>query len=297
MNPNCENSDHSNDRSVTCDYCGLAFARNHGLKTHVETIHLNKKFKCEFCKKEFTQSGSLKRHIETVHEGKRWPCDLCKKVFMINAHLKLHVKYKHLGEKPERSWKCDRCEMTCASQTSLALHISGVHEKIMYDCNVCSNKFTQKGSLQRHIRDSHLEKQPKSCRICEKIYQSQRALVHHTRECHENEKSYQKCPICGKSYLRLDRHMKEKHQQMKYPCEICGKNFSYQRTLEKHIEVVHEKPTKKIKCEPCGKMINESNFKSHNEKVHSNKMREMSQQLLSKTIPMLHTSNPYFWLQ
>ena len=46
-------------------------------------------------------------------------------------------------------------------------HISEIHKRKTYDCNMCPSKFSQRGGLKKHIEEFHHKKRYE-CKICEK---------------------------------------------------------------------------------------------------------------------------------
>lgn len=107
------------------------------------------------------------------------------------------------------------------------------------------------------------------CKICEKVYASERKLLNHQQNKHmivykpepkpqkrvsfsdhiivHEVKEYHKCRKCTKifeDYKSLKRHMKHKHKKRKcYICNYCNKNFVDRMFFKVHI---------KLHCDVCG---------------------------------------------
>ena len=54
----------------------LLATNNSSLRTHIESVHKEKKFPCEACDYLATDKSILSTHIKSVHEGKMFPWEL-----------------------------------------------------------------------------------------------------------------------------------------------------------------------------------------------------------------------------
>ena len=73
-----------------------------GLKTHITSIHENKKFNCNICHSSYSSVNNLRRHVATIHEkNKPIKCIICKASFAFKSELERHVVATHEGKKPE----------------------------------------------------------------------------------------------------------------------------------------------------------------------------------------------------
>ncbi|KAG5843961.1 hypothetical protein ANANG_G00156440 [Anguilla anguilla] len=89
----------------------------------------------------------------------------------------------------------------------------GLHEKSHwltrpYPCSICGKKFTQRGTMTRHMR-SHLGLKPFACDACGMRFTRQYRLTEHMR-IHSGEKPYE-CQVCGGKFAQqrnLISHMK-----------------------------------------------------------------------------------------
>ena len=54
--------------SFSCDYCEKKFGCQTGLASHLNGIHLHKKFyRCHICLKDFKFQSNMRRHVQTQH--------------------------------------------------------------------------------------------------------------------------------------------------------------------------------------------------------------------------------------
>ena len=119
--PDCNWSQHANHN------------RRNGLKRHIESVHLNIKYRCPFpgCQQAFTNKTHAKRHFFNTHkERRKYECDICGKKFKTTGVLKDH-KMTHTGERP---WKCPRCGKGFIQRSPWRLHcvkVCGVHPDVL----------------------------------------------------------------------------------------------------------------------------------------------------------------------
>ena len=89
-----KNKEHSDDRNLSCKYCGKRFGNPSAVRFH-EACHEEPRFKCIYCGKMFKSKSSQREH-ERDHTGERpWSCALCGKGFKSSSTLGQHRKYVH----------------------------------------------------------------------------------------------------------------------------------------------------------------------------------------------------------
>ena len=81
---------------------------------------------------------------------------------------------------------CPHCQKECASPYHLERHIRTHTKQRPFSCELCSQKFSRKEHLKRHVDTVHLDKRPHICPDCNETF--------------------------GRSY-HLKRHMKNQHQK------------------------------------------------------------------------------------
>ena len=80
------------------------------------------------------------------------------------------------------------------------------------------------------------------------------------------------CDICGKSFsnqkFNLNRHKRNVHEGIRFPCEQCGQQFTQKYTLKAHVLGVHERK-KRFKCNQCDKAyLQAASLSQHKKKIH-----------------------------
>ena len=83
------------------------------------------------------------------------------------------------------------------------------------------------------------------------------------------------CNICDRSFkteLTYSRHKKYQHTEKKFPCNICGKQFTQASNLTTHIIGVHNDNKVNHKCDQCGReYTSKVAVNSHIKSAHENK--------------------------
>ncbi|MEQ2316568.1 hypothetical protein AMECASPLE_033759 [Ameca splendens] len=77
-----------------------------------------------------------------------------------------------------------------------------------YSCDVCEQRFTEKGALLRHKASKHEEGRPHCCYICSKTFKAREQLRVHLRR-HKGMRKFE-CTDCGYKFTRqahLRRHV------------------------------------------------------------------------------------------
>jgi len=97
-----------------------------------------------------------------------------------------------------------------------------------YSCSLCSQTFTQTGSLKRHIKSIH-EGLRYSCSQCD--YKA-----------------------TTKGHLKI--HVQSIHEKIRYSCHYCEYKGTNKSNLKKHTETVHDLTTKRLQ------LMNNSNFQT-----------------------------------
>ena len=105
------------------------------------------------------------------------------------------------------------------------------------ECKLCIKKFTQPGTLKRHIRHVHEDLKSKKCDYCDINFSQSQNLNDHIHTVHEGKKDY-KCKLCTKLFTTtwsLKMHAQNIHEDQKqiFACDTCDKEFQDTKILRK----------------------------------------------------------------
>jgi len=111
-----------------CPICNVKCSRVHALARHMKDKHSQGEttiYECQEpgCAYTTPKKHGLKIHVEKVHLGIRWPCDLCKFVGSYKADLNRHIKIVHDGF----SLTCNQCDFQSPHQYVMNKHKENTH--------------------------------------------------------------------------------------------------------------------------------------------------------------------------
>ncbi|KAM9425652.1 uncharacterized protein KZ484_011694 [Pholidichthys leucotaenia] len=104
-------------------------------------------------------------------------------------------------------------------------------------CETCGQNFTQRGSLNAHMR-IHTNEKPFSCETCGQSFTQHSHLKTHMR-IHTGEKPFS-CETCGQNFTQhshLKTHMRIHTGEKPFSCETCGQSFTQRSHLKTHIRI------------------------------------------------------------
>lgn len=181
---------------------------------------------------------------------------------------------------PERHivphYSCSKCERMYNDQATLENH-----EKthlIVFKCNHCGKKFSNKDHLTKHIQTSHIGKSLKNqCEVCGKSYEKRQHLFSHMRS---HKSTVHLCEVCGKTVsLSAYPAHKRSHASMNshevFQCDLCQKNFTNKLSLRTHKNSYHG--ALKFTCEVCGKQFTTMALMKHHQSSHSGRRDHVCQ--------------------
>ena len=111
-------------------------------------------------------------------------CVTCGKGFGQKKHLTSHIISVHNLEK---KILCTHCKKRFWKAGTLALHAKSIHKGVVYPCNKCEFKATQKGNQARHVKVVHMNIYPVKCDYCEYGCASKHHLEVHVKNKHPTE--------------------------------------------------------------------------------------------------------------
>ena len=275
------------EQSHACGICGkiIKFDANmiqHKLMHIREQQRKNKepaladpeKLQCGVCGMNFKYIRSAREHEKRHSDPPIFRCVQCPRKFSTEEK-----RLRHQEKCKPNPHQCKDCDKTFKYRYQREMHVIEVHTGNYYECQMCGQKFSNKGTWRTHEKLHTKEKEFK-CPICGKMFHYQASLNDHQTQVHSNEKPFQ-CMFCGigvkskgalkkhealhtgaimfkcehcdaqfNSRMKLSTHVQEKHTGRMFICKSCGKGFTNARYLRNH-EVIHtgEKP---YKCPHCG---------------------------------------------
>uniref|UniRef100_A0A672YS44 Gastrula zinc finger protein XlCGF57.1-like n=1 Tax=Sphaeramia orbicularis TaxID=375764 RepID=A0A672YS44_9TELE len=113
-------------------------------------------FQCSDCGKTFGRRSVLNAHRNIHTREKQFPCSVCRKIFGRMSHLRSHMKI-HTGEKSE---SCPVCQKRFTHKCVLKVHMTTHSREKAFACSECGKTFTQRSNAVRHMKRSHIKKEP-----------------------------------------------------------------------------------------------------------------------------------------
>lgn len=101
----------------------------------------------------------------------------------------------------------------------------------LFKCDKCSHSSSTKTSIERHMKQIHLQQSPKSfsCSTCNKTFSRNIVLQNHEK-IHLAQRPTFDCPHCGKalsSQTAVRNHVSWVHKESReFACRICTKQFA-----------------------------------------------------------------------
>uniref|UniRef100_A0A1I7TKU2 Zinc finger protein n=1 Tax=Caenorhabditis tropicalis TaxID=1561998 RepID=A0A1I7TKU2_9PELO len=125
-------------------------------------------------------------------------------------------------------------------------NFSNSHEETMktrrYNCDQCSRTFKFQSKLQEHLR-THLGVRPFPCPYCSREFSQKGALKTHMR-LHTGERPFYCQWDCGKQFASSSarRHHEKTHSgERPYVCSACGKGFTKNSHVVRHLKNIHNR--------------------------------------------------------
>ncbi|XP_034251294.1 zinc finger protein 184-like [Thrips palmi] len=216
---------------LECQLCGKTFLRRKYLSLHMKWHMEIKPHKCQSCDKSFVTRQKLDEHMNTHTGNAPITCSTCGMVFKRYSNLIQHRNRHHLNLKPKKRDYVCHCGQVLPSKKKFEWH-KEIHDEKPKSCPYCSDKFVHTMSLTRHVR-----------------------RVHDTRYVPKKEREGEnvECPVCNQVFLKssLNTHLKMHSSSQRFPCHICGKDFTTKWNLQLHRWIHASRSSRPFKCTLC----------------------------------------------
>ena len=253
---------HTGERNFPCMFCEKRFHSKHNLVTHVRTHTGEKPFTCEQCGKSFADQAYFathKRTHSTDYDGKKvkdFRCELCDKSFSRKCYLKNHMT-GHANNAEAASQKrvkfTHEYKMAALQRVKIVgLHQTAIEMKINkstlgnwinltlhpYTCTICDKGFPYKSSLHNHML-THPEYKQQHEGISqpneEMQFKQEVSMFAMQNSISQAATKYNMPVATVHNWVNLVNDPK--------CCCVCGKEFSSDAAVRRHIEAVHKNMT------------------------------------------------------
>ncbi|ROT81778.1 hypothetical protein C7M84_025061 [Penaeus vannamei] len=205
-----------------CEVCYQIFARECGLRTHMEVHSEIRPFACPHCKERFPHEASLIEHCrmhidpaKNVMKPQKSPSDQ-EHPDTISAELRRF--HKLAAETVASSEKLSRCAVIANKN----IELSADNSKYVGPAEGVEGSQNEGTDLTGEVKNLLSQRRPYECQTCHASFK----MKHHL-----------KCHMVVHSDIKL------------FQCPQCSKAFSWNHTLKRHIKV-HTKSPKKPRKSP-----------------------------------------------
>ena len=199
-------------------------------------------YSCKICMQTFKDHVEYKKHkISCTKISKKHQCSKCGKSFTQRNLLNQHFDYRHT-DKPKR-FMCEPCGKTFELKKTMQEHNLRLHNEKgkKYLCDFCSRLFWHFGEFTVHCA-SHTGIKPFKCGRCgEASFASSERLTKHLKRCGISGNI--QCNKCGKGFsdqLALAKHIKDVHEEgTKWHCPFCTFTYNSEGGYYQHLRTKH----------------------------------------------------------
>ncbi|XP_064549205.1 zinc finger and BTB domain-containing protein 41 [Drosophila montana] len=277
-------------KPFVCQQCGLAFAREKALVSHIKNHRVDSPFECNQCQEMFWDNYSLQEHQKT-HQFEEsnseydpasagedsasesdpeqlygdFYCSECGISFHRQDLLRRHAKQQHkltpdmeggdgggVGEGDGDGGDAD------AENAKDAAHC----------CHTCGKSFPSALELLAHA-EVHARFPPFKCVLCGVSFYEEQAIKRHLHTRHPHELKPNSCVLCGKECRdrkALIKHAWDHSREKCHSCSKCGKNFHNKARLKRHMASHRDKS---VVCEVCHEEFPDGRTLSNHRHSHS----------------------------
>ncbi|XP_034489278.1 uncharacterized protein LOC117793019 [Drosophila innubila] len=278
-------------KPFVCQQCGLAFAREKALVSHIKNHRVDSPFECNQCQEMFWDNHSLQEHQKT-HQFEEsnseydpasagddsasesepdqlygdFYCSECGISFHRQDLLRRHAKQQHKlavtsavnSVDVEGSADLDADADGDTDNTKDAPH----------SCHTCGKSFPSALELLAHA-EIHARFPPFKCVLCGISFYEEQAIKRHLHTRHPHELKPNSCVLCGKECRdrkALIKHAWDHSREKCHSCSKCGKNFHNKARLKRHMASHRDKS---VVCEVCHEEFPDGRTLSNHRHSHS----------------------------
>ena len=278
--------------ATPCNHCEKLLFSSKNLDYHMRSLHreeINKVKQvtyCKLCYIRFEKPKSLSQHKAKVHMDEmdgfnvkleeselKYSCDQCKRKFWTENILENHTRTRHISPLPKETY-CRLCQIDFSCPKGQRVHIRNVHKSkeemeairegadvlLNINCQHCQRYVYSNKCLKLHTNSSHKIDLPKdtTCKLCQVEFKTVFRQRVHIGNMHKTNSEYEAikeganikmdiaCKHCGKevySTRTLNYHMQKLHNKVDQVCDVCHKVFKWDNSIKmkmrQHMEKVH----------------------------------------------------------
>ena len=218
------------DRQFKCEECNVVYNSNKDLTRHLLNKHYGRTYECGVCKEVFKRKDSLIRHQQVMHESNKFTCNYCGENFSRKDAMKRHIVDAHGENNISNSvFKCEKCDTSFSVKRNFERHEKSYQNKdgsFAYQCDDCQEYFCTGKILRKHTNLHHIGL---SCKHCDKLFTQKKSLEYHLRT--RNPVSCKDCQNTFCNMKSLNSHRIDAHESVK--CDQCGQTW-FKYNIENH---------------------------------------------------------------
>ncbi|KAM4601202.1 uncharacterized protein ACJ7VT_021002 [Polymixia lowei] len=279
-----------------CPICKQHFSSAIDLLGHF-SVHSDDTHECKICKLTFPTNGKLKEH-KSCHltAATQFECTECGQNFLGSDAFRQHhcSRQQHATTEGESSAASTEKPPVTVDQTVGEKEKDKEEEEEeeevdvtgedIYNCGVCSKRFSSKSCLLEHQNKRHQTERPFKCEFCGKAFSLRKQLKEHERRHRLKSGTQHKtqpvkryrcfyCPLVLDTVQDMALHMKTHNEQVvgEHRCDMCYKSFTLLSLLRQHQEshvgqVVYE-------CTECDKAFAFPHLLEKHQQTHAGPSR------------------------